>query len=225
MEKDNSFDDSLIEDFLDGKLTSEQNVKFQERLKTDKEFKELYDFRMKISEDWQEANEIEQALQQTKFIIEGINRKRNRRIIVYAIAATLALLVIIPGVIFIGIRNNNSPGFVDNNNIDTSQSYQPQLKLPEEKTSLFYIDTIILVSPLNDVKIKISDFVLFSWLPSLDSTEILVIENRIGNKVVFDKKIERGLETFTLEHDFLPVGEYYWYFRGLSAKDSFRIVK
>jgi len=225
MRKDDKNDHNLIEDFLDRKLSKQQDIEFQERLKTDKDFEQLYNFRMQIAEDWQKASEYEQARKQAKSLIKSIDKNKYRRLIIYAFAATLALLVIIPGVIFFNNRNNNYPGLAKNKEKDTIQSYTPQLKLPEEKTSIFYHDTVILVSPLNDLEIKNNDSIFFKWLPTLDSAETLVIENRIDNRIVFDKRIEKGLETFELEPEFLPVGEYYWQLKGLSAKDSFRIVR
>jgi hypothetical protein len=224
---ENKFNDNnLIEDFINGKLSSEGVNSFNERIKLDKEFAQLYNFRINIPEDWRKANEYEKAKQQAAVLIKMVKHKKKiRAYYYYAIAASLTLLIVIPGIFFLNKPNNNSNNIAGNEGQDSIKSYDLTYKTPENKASIFYMDTIILKSPINNLEVKMKDSLFFYWKPPMDSIENLIIESRINNKIVLSKKIKKGLETFTLNPGFLEEGEYYWYIHGLSVKDSFIIVK
>lgn len=218
-------DKNLIEDFLDGKLSAVDEDSFRDRLKTDEEFAHLYNFRFKIAEDWQKATEYEQAKQQAKSLIKSVKRKKNRIIIIYSLAASLTLLIAIPGIIFFNKQINNTANTTNNKEQGGEKRYKTHIELQENKASINYLDTIILVSPVNNSIIRLNDSIIFKWTPPADSIENLIIENRINGKIILDNKITKGMEIFGLPPSFLPVGEYSWYIKRLSTKGSFRIVK
>lgn len=61
METNNQNNIDLIEQFIDGTLSTEEQHKFNVRLETDDEFSNLYRFRLKIREDLQKAKQYEKS--------------------------------------------------------------------------------------------------------------------------------------------------------------------
>ena len=225
MDTEKSNDKNLIEDFLDGKLSAGEENGFRERLKTDEEFAHLYNFRIRIAEDWQKATEYEQSKQLAISLIKSVRHKKNRILIIYSLAASFTLLIAIPGIIFLTKQLDNTANTANNKEQHGEKRYKTHIELQENKSSINYLDTIILVSPINDSLIRTNDSIIFKWAPPIKSDENLIIENRINGKIIIDRKITNGIESYRIPAQFLPEGEYSWYFKRLSTKGSFRIIK
>jgi hypothetical protein len=73
----------LIEDYLDGKLSKTEIEQFLQRLESDKEFSNLYRFRLKIKGDWQKARQYESVQQEVAGAIRN-EKSKKRRTVIYA---------------------------------------------------------------------------------------------------------------------------------------------
>jgi len=216
METNNQNNIGLIEQFIDGNLSKEEQRLFNLRLETDREFAALYRFRLKIREDLQKAKQYEKTGKLVAGTIKNIQRKKHRNTI-YAIAAGLTLLIAIPG-IFILTNKQNQNNLAEADSTST-EIFTPQIKQPESfaNQGQYVPDTLILSET------QTNDSVIFEWQPALDKpSKFVIIEQANGNEV-FNSNINEYTQRIALSNDKLPSGKIIWYIEGFAARDSFEV--
>jgi hypothetical protein len=216
METINQNNIDLIEQFLEGNLSKEEQHKFNNLLESDKKFADLYRFRLKIREDLQKAKQYEKTGKLVAGTIKNVQRKKRRNTI-YAIAAGLALLIAIPGIFTIVNKlEQNNLAKVDSTN---TELFTPQIKQPES----FANQGHYVPDALTLTVIQTNDSVIFQWQPAVDKPSKLVIIKQANGFEVFNSNINANAQRITLSNDKLPSGKIIWYIEGFAARDSFKI--
>ena len=216
-------DIDLIENFLDGKLSSGEEEELQLRLKSDMEFAKLFRFRLKIRDDWERARQYEAINREVAGAIRQIKRKQ-RQIAVYAVAASLAFLVIVSGILSIMGRQQGTAQKM----AETKDSmYNDEIELKMKKPDV-YADSGIYNPENMGVQFSMcfetrDDSLFFSWQPALKTKTDLVIQWQKTKKEVFRKSVQPGSVRFTMYAKELPAGKMIWSLDGFAAADSINI--
>ena len=215
METDNLNNIDLIELFIDGHLSKEEQHKFNERLETDDEFANLYRFRIKIREDLQKANQYEKTSAQVSGAIKRV-KSQNQRIVIYAVAAGLTLLVAIPGIFTLVNRTETTVAETDSTE---TQLFEPQTSLPKEVASGGQYIPELLKMEVTQTK----DSVIFEWEPALTNQATLVLILQVNEKQILKKELEAATTRTALKKEQLPFAKIVWYIEGFAARDSFEV--
>jgi hypothetical protein len=221
METKGNNDIYFIEDYLDGKLSSQDKNDLERRLATDMEFAKLYHFRLKIRDDWQEArkyiainNEVASAIKQSK--------SRQQKTILYAVAASIAFLVVITGVFSLMISQPESVRIAEVKADSTmNEEMVPQITQPG-----FYADSGRYVTDLNPLLLNTSvkgDSIVFTWQPRLKNETEMGIFLWESEKEVFRQTLNPGSDKLVLTRNILPAGKMFWYLKDFIARDSFEV--
>lgn len=216
METNNQNNIDLIEQYIEGNLSKEEQHKFNVRLQTDGEFANLYRFRLKIRKDLQKAKHYEKTRTQVSGAIKRV-KNQNRMLIYYAVAAGLALLVAIPGIFtIVNIQEQNNLAESDSTNIEF---FEPQLKQPES-----YADQGQYVSgSLTLTTTQTNDSTIFQWQPALVKTSKLVITELVNGNEVYNSNISVNTQRIALSNDKLPSSKIIWFIEGFTARDTFKV--
>lgn len=216
METNNQNNIDLIEQFIDGNLSKEEQHNFNVRLETDNEFAELYRFRLKIRGDLQKAKQYEKTGKLVAGTIKTYQRKKRLNTI-YAVAAGLALLIAIPGIFT--IVNNNEQNNLTETDSTNIEYFEPQLKQPES-----YADQGQYVSDARTLTAtQTNDSVIFQWKPALSETAKLVVLNQANGSELINIEISPDAQQKTISTDKLPSGIIIWYIEGFAIRDTFEI--
>jgi len=211
MKTKNNNDIVLIENYLDGKLSGQEKKDFLQRLETDAEFAKLYRFRLKIRNDWQKARQYEATQQEVAGAIQRTKNKK-RRTIIYAVAASLAFLVVISG-IFTVMNRQQEPARIAETEIDSTDVHQfePQMKEPGiyGDSGRFEPDEVIKEISLRFE--KQNDSLVFTWQPALRTETDLVIIEQETEKEILRKSLQTESEKIVLHRNGLPAGTMVWY--------------
>ncbi len=215
METNKNNDIELIEQYIDGELTTDEKKDFNRRLESDSSFAKLYRFRLKIKTDLQKAEQYRQVSNKIADSVKRVKQKQHRKI-GYAIAATVALLIAIPG--FLTITKQQ-----DNINIAKTDSTKTELLAPKIKQPKNYANTgkYVASNMILTTKIK-NDSIIFSWQPPVEKRTVLIIR-KPNDSEVFRQEIKQGTKQVTLKSSNLPKGKLIWHIDGYEIKDSFSI--
>lgn len=220
--KDNS-DIIFIEEYLDGKLSKPEKERFMQRLESDEGFSNLYRFRLKIREDWQKARQYEAVHQEVGGAIRNEKNKK-RRTVIYAVAASLAFLVVISGV-FSLMNRQPEPAPIAETETDSIviQEFEPQIKEPGiyGDSGRFEPDEVMEEITLSFE--KQNDSLIFSWKPVLITETDLVIIEQETEKEIFRKSLQPESEKMVLHSNELPSGKIVWFLDGFVVRDSFEL--
>jgi hypothetical protein len=215
----------LIEDYLDGKLNEKEKMQFQRRLESDPELAKLYNFRLQIKDDWQRAQQYVDTKQQVASTIHKVKHEKRRKII-YTVAASLALLIVISGV-FTLLNRSYKPSQMAGTKSDTlnEKSYQPQIKEPES-----YADSGHYYREGVPEKLSLSfsvenDSLIFMWQPSLKKELKLVIVSSKNEKELFTKQLPPFSRQMVIHRKELPAGKMIWYIEGFAERDTFKLTE
>jgi hypothetical protein len=213
----------LIEDYLDGKLSEQEKKDFLQRLETDAEFAKLYRYRLKIRDDWQKARQYESIKQEVVGAIKQTKSKQ-RKTVLYAVAASLAFLVVISGV-FTMINREPAPSQIIATEKDSTETelFEPQVKEPVSYADSGRYDPDF---PENELvagfKIQ-NDSLVFFWQPALMTETDLVILEQETEKEILRRSLQPESEKMVLHRNELPAGKMVWYLESFQKRDSFEI--
>lgn len=220
METQENNDILLIENYLDSKLSEQEKEQFLLRIKSDKELEKFYRFRLKIRDDWEKAHNYDA----TRQLIRGVvlrEKNQQRRTVIYAVAATLGLLIVVSGIIT--MVNRNETGQLAATKTDTTaiETYDPQINQPKS-----YADSGEYVTPELTLALTINaDSLVFNWQPQLKAETWLVIVSLEGEKELFRKQIQPESQKISLPRNQIPSEKFIWYIEGFTARDSFELAK
>jgi len=220
--KDNN-DIIFIEEYLDGKLSKTEMEQFLQRLESDEEFSKLYRFRLKIRDDWQKARQYETVRKEVAGAIRNEKNKK-RRTVIYAVAASLAFLVVISGV-FSLLNRESSPSQKIATEKDSTELelFEPQVKEPASYADSGRYDPAAPEKKLvTGFEIQ-KDSLVFSWQPALKTATDLVILSEGTEKELFRRSLKPETEKAVLHRNELPAGKMIWYIEGFVARDSFEV--
>jgi len=223
METQNNNDILLIEDYLDGKLNKTASKAFEKRLKNDPELAELYSFRLKIRGDWQKARQYEAIKQEVAGAIRSAKNKK-RHTIIYAVAASLAFLIVISG-IFTIINRQQKPAKIAETKTDSSgvHEFEPQIKEPGIYADSGRLEPDELMEEISLRFEKQNDSLVFTWQPALENETDLVIFLHETEQEVLRRSLQPESEKVVLHRNELPAGKMVWYLENCSKKDNFEI--
>ena len=172
----------LIEGHLDGTLDKEQEELFQQKLKSDPQFHQQYEFRTKIASEWRRSQQYEMINQQlNKIKMKQQQSNKTRKTFFYLAAASVIAIVMVTGI-----------RFFNNNEFKTLQFEQSDIK-----SSIIYHDSKFKqISPIHGQVSNVS-FLTFEWESAVEIKTHLVILNAENQSIVYriavnsaDKKLK-----------------------------------
>jgi len=212
-----------IEQYLEGKLTEEENGQFQEMLITNPELAEQYQIRIKLAENWIKAKEYGEIRQSIAGTIKIAKSEKKNRLFAWSIAASFLVLLSVSG-IFVFTNRTGKETTIARNSKESESPMIPQIRQAEEKASIHIMGELKLISPILNQLCNKSDSIVFTWNSDVDAETNLTIENQKNGKTVYREKIKLNAKKFVLEKNFLPDGEYQWSIEGFPAKEKFKVV-
>ena len=215
METINDNDFNRIEDFISGKLSSEQEQKFRERLNTEPELEKAYRFRLKIAPFWNEAETYKETKKQVKILLNHEKGRRKRFTMVYYIAASVVILIGIA--IFYMNRDKQTSQeslYVVSGN-DTSQSKPVMLETNEQpqKGSLYSIPP----------EYTIHDTLIVHRPKDMQDAGKLHIECVPEHAIVREYPFTAGMDSILIPLTEFRPGDYTWKLAGTSLSGNFII--
>jgi hypothetical protein len=223
METQNNNDIGLIENYLDGKLSDQEKKDFLKRLKSDAEFAKLYRFRLKIRDDWQKARQYEATQQEVAGAIRSAKNKK-RRTVIYAVAASLAFLIVISG-IYTVMNRLQEPARIAETETDSSdlQEFEPQIKEPGIYADSGRYEPDEVMEEISLRFEKQNDSLIFTWQPAVRTETDLVVIEQETEKEILRKSLHPASEKMVLHRNGLPAGTMVWYLENFLKRDSFEI--
>jgi hypothetical protein len=207
-------DNDLIEGFLDGSLSNEQNAFFDERVKSDKAFVEALAHRQLLQKSYIEATKRIELKNHIRSIISDEKRKAANQRTFWLIAASITILVGIGSFLIFKPKQTL-------NNIAKQDSLpqEDQLVSPN-KTNIVEFGTLDTLHQQNeDIKTLLpaegavfsqTDTILFSR-QNVDVNEMLTITDKTGS-VIFKTTIQSGTAKCKVLPFALKPGTYIWNF-------------
>ena len=189
-------DIELIESFLDNKLSVKEVAEFNERLNADSTFNSLFQFRLKIQESWNEANEFESTKSYLKNIQMKNTKTNSSKKFYWAIAVAAMLVLIVP----LAIKFNKNANKL-------------QIDDVEQKATIEFLDQLYKqVYPLQGQVVK-SGNILFTWESALDVKTAIILTEMDSKEVYIISPITSDQKKYLLK-DTMPPGKYEWKMEG-----------
>ena len=212
-----------IEQYLDGKLTEQENERFRHSLASDPELALQYQIRIKLAENWAKTKEYGSTRQIISETIREAKSEKKNRLFAWSIAASFLVLLSVSGILVL-TGPGSKQAQMANNDEKTESQYVPQLKQAEEKASVFFMGELKLISPVQGKLCNKNDSIVFLWNSDVDAISNLTIENQKSGKTIYREKIKIAAKRFVLEKKILPEGEYSWYIEGFQVKEKFKVI-
>jgi hypothetical protein len=219
MGTNNNHDIERIEQYIDNQLSDNEKEQFVKDLENDNAFAELYQFRLKIRDDLQKAKQYKQIRDKVSFSIKKTKGKTRKRNIIYAAAASLTLLIAIPGIIGITSQPDITKQVVSTNDTLGNELYTPQVKQPESFGNQGEYRSNKLTLTFDEK----NDSLIFQWLPALKKQSNLIIMQQSDGEEVFRKEIKINTKQISISNKILPSCKLIWYIEASATRDSFEI--
>lgn len=219
----NEKDMLLIENYLDGKLSGEQQEAFLKRLKNDEGFAETFEFRKKMPGLMKDAsnyettrNEVGMAIRQQKQLVFGVNRN-----LVFAAAALILVIIGFAAILRFAIDKDagQSDQLVD-------KSLKEVLKIDEPlsfATSAIAPKKLEIISPTKFQVFQTGEKIVFKWNSQSRTSGKLSVENYKTKEVVFDVEVFLQDREYIFSSQKPDTGKYTWYLVDTIPKGSFTI--
>lgn len=223
-------DIELIENFINGDLSAKETESFKSRLKSDTDFANEYNNRIKLSKLWKEADEYQKTRNEISKILE--NEKTSffisHRYYIVSIAASIIILL---GVYLLFFQTNKSmkmdTQIVQN---DSSSANDNVIDFQmDEPTKLATVEVlrnpIDLISPEDNINFTDTDPIVLEWFSTSKDMDTLFVWSKSMNKIIINQVLVQKEDTMSYNIGFLPEGEYNWYLNDTLIKKSFTIYK
>ena len=212
-------DIELIERYLDNLLSREDRAAFEKRVAEDPGFKELFELRKALPSLMANARKLEQTRKEVRHSIKTTIPifSMPLRPAYFAWAAVVILLLGICFIYFFATKEGRPP---ENKPSDVASKQDTLILIPGEKPAFkankMVADSgnhegIYLVLPPEGRIFNTGDSILFSWMPSPDTTTDLNILFRATQKNAYRTILKPGQKKFTLQQGTLRPGNYEWY--------------
>ena len=212
-----------IEDFLEGRLSEEENIEFREQLISDKELYRLYRQRIAIGITWMKAKKYEKTRHSVSEIIREVKSDTKNKLFIWSAAASIFILLSVSGIVIFNHYPATQIGMAEKSQ-GVETPVVPHIKFAEEKASIHFMDELKMLAPINNKTCNRNDSIVFTWLSKADAESNIIIENQNTGKTVYREKIKINSGKFVLEKNFLPEGKYQWSIEGFPGKEKFSIV-
>jgi hypothetical protein len=205
-------DFNLIENFISGILSPEEEKKFRQRLKKDNKLLKEYNFRTKIKKYWNDAEKYSATKDEIKQVISFEKKKRNNRL-VWSIAASIVILVGISILFYPQIKLNES-NLADMTPDSVAQKGTPlYMGKQPEKGKLYTL-------PLT---FTTKDTLLIQRKPDFPASGTVSLIEQENHKEIFEMDFSQRTDSILIPLSEIAPGDYRWKINGTSYSGSFRI--
>ena len=215
MESINDKDFNLIEGFISGNLSPDEDKKFRERLETDTTLAKSYRFRIKMAKYWDEAESYETTKTKVKELLKK-EKARKKKLVTFCYAA--ASVVILAG-ITVFIMQQSKPGSLKNKHLvtekDTSTNNISPLSIDEQPK----VGSQFVVPP----EYTIHDTLVIRRKKDFKDTEKIYIKRLENNTVVEEYIMETGIDSVLIPLKEIQPGNYQWVIADTSFSGDFII--
>jgi hypothetical protein len=205
-------DFNLIEDFISGILSSDEEKKFRERLGKDTSLAREYNFRLKIKKYWNDAEKYSATKDEIKQVISFEKKKRNNRL-VWSIAASIVILVGI-SILFYPQIKTHELSMVDKTPDSVSREGMPlYMEKQPEKGKLYTL-------PLT---FTTKDTLLIQRKPDFPASGTVSLIEQENHKEIFEMDFSQRTDSILIPLSGIAPGDCRWKINGTSYSGSFRI--
>lgn len=208
-------DFSLIENFISGNLSTEDERKFRERLETDIKFAKAYNYRIRIAKYWSEAELYNTTRRHVKTHLK-LEQKRNKKFLTLLYAAASVVILIGFTVIYTQkTKHSPSERILTESKKDTSSSFISPLSThvqPEKGTQ--YIVPLEFTS---------HDTLIIKRTKDFRETEKIDIRSMVDNSMIREYVLALGIDSLLIPLQGIQPGNYQWVIVGTSYSGKFLI--
>jgi len=208
--KDKDF--SLIEDFISGNLSSEEEKIFRRRLEKEKNLAKAYRFRSKIVKYWNEADSYITTKENVKEILKKEKHRKKRVTTFYYAAASIVILIGITiyirqtkrdsfGSRLTNVENDTSTSTISSVSVNRQPEKGSQYVIPPEYTTH---DTLIIKRTKNFM-----------------DTEKIFIKRAKDTAIIKKYVFEPGEDSLLIPLKEIKPGNYQWILAGSEISGSF----
>jgi hypothetical protein len=205
-------DFNLIEDFISGILSPDEEKKFRERLEKDTALAREYNFRLKIKKYWNDAETYTTTKDKVEHVIDFEKKKKNKWL-VWGIAASIVILVGI-SILFYPRLKSHEPGLANVNKDSVSQLETPLFMEKQPKKGKLYTLPLTFTS---------KDTLLIQRKPDFPDSGIISLIDQENHKKVLKMEYSRQVDSILIPLSGIAPGDYQWEINGTSYSGSFRI--
>lgn len=211
--KDKDF--NLIEDFISGNLSPDEDKKFRERLDTETNLANAYRFRTKIAYYWNEVESYETTNEHVKELLKQ-ERNRKKKYVAYFYAAASIVILIGSSIFFFRQpKEGSSDNRLTLSYKDTStESFLPlSINKQPEKGTLFVVPP----------EYTVLDTIIILRTKDFHDKEKILIRRTTDSTIVKEFILEMYKDILHIPLNELQPGNYYWIIDGSSFSGSFII--
>jgi hypothetical protein len=207
-------DFNLIEDYISGILSSDEEKNFKERLGKDTALAREYKFRLKIKKYWNDAETYKTTKDKIGHVIAFKKKKKNKRL-VWTIAASIVVLIGISILFYPQIKTHETrladktPDSVSREGVPLYMEKQP------EKGRLYTL-------PLT---FSSKDTLLIQRKPDFPGSGMVSLIEQENHKEVLKMEYSRKIDSILIPLSGIAPGNYQWNIKGTSYSGSFQIQK
>ena len=211
----NDIDSSLIENFISGNLSPEEERKFRERLETDIKFSKAYDFRIRIAKYWSEAELYDTTKRHVKNHL-NLEQKRNKKFLTFLYAAA-SVVILIGFTIIYTQKSKHGPSerILTDSKKDTFSSFiSPFSTHVQPEKGKQYITTLEYTN---------HDTLIIKRTKDFRETEIIDIRSMVDNSMIGEYVLASGIDSLLIPLQGIQPGNYQWEIAGTSYSGKFLI--
>ncbi len=214
MNEKNENNFQLIEDFLSGDLSQEEERGFKNKLLTDSKLLEEYNFRIKIEKFWNEAS----IFQDTKDkVTQFFKKEKRKRTIWYAtsLAASITIIFGLSIIFYPRYKNKDALNAINTTEKDTTSTTITPLHIDKqaEKGNLYSMQHVF----------RLNDTLYIQREVGFPETSEIVIIRIVDQKHIVQKKLLPELNSIFIPLSGIEPGEYQWLIIGTAFSGNFKI--
>ena len=212
MDNINDIDFNLIEDFLSGKLTPQEEIKFKERLQTDSTFAKEFHFRTTIEKFWNEAETYQATKNQIKQTI--LYKRRNKKKLFSILAAASVIVLFGISILFYPPKPRIDNKIADSKNDSTVPQKNPlSIKKQVQKGNKYVFQTTF----------NNNDTIIIPKLSSYPDTGDICLIRISDEKQILIMNLLWEKDSLLIPLSGLKPGEYKWTISNTSFSGNFSI--
>ena len=215
-------DIDFIEKYLEGSLSENENIAFQQRLAKDAEFDDIYHKRKLLQESFIEATVRVNIKKAIRSAIAEEKRRSKTRQRIWLAAATLIILATFGSLLIYNSFNNMPENqFATEQNPSEKGDREATQRKSNNMEEYGNLDKVVRkesvdgFSPDEFTTLKANDTIIFNW-PSSPNERYFAIYNDNGG-LIKEETIEENSIGFKLLPGILKPGTYYWKFKNDDA--------
>lgn len=209
-------DFNLIEDFVSGNLTPNEEELFKEKLKNDEVLSKAYAFRTKMENYWNESDTYEKTKKQVSETLRVAHKKKMSMPAFFYAAASIIILIGVTVFYFQQQKEGSAINALSESPIDTSIKYNSGIQLNEQpvKGSLYHKVKVYHINDTLSISIK--------NIPA--RSEKVIILNQSENLTVKEITIPSTSDSLLIPLSNLTTGKYKWVIEKSDISGEFVII-